>query len=922
MADQNKPGQVPLKVPKDKLELVWGAAKKKFAEMAATGTAGSIGAHIAGFQFGYAAFSALALPITAALNAEDDSPEALAYEWVCTALFLSVVQQANKLPKDGAAQLQEGIELLADDAVIDAAFFHEPRGLKLIGQTRWALAWMTAGAYGDADDAYARLDDFPAAFIAHMHALYAEKQDRFQKVINATKGPFVEAWNRMAAWAKYDREVILEQEWGAKIFDEDFSLAQVYVPLRAGYRSEVKQTKKRQFPNLPPMPVGEDEPAPEWSSKKKPIDLGRHFSYWLHQNEVDDPIRLIAGGPGCGKSSFMKWLAAETVRRRDGPDAWHVLFIRLQSLSFHKDLHQALRQYPGLGQLGRDPLEPSTPDKPQPPLLLLFDGLDELAPETTETAAALSRDFFEAVSRLLDRLHGEGRKARAVIAGRDKVMEAGFGNLSKIQRHHLFEVAPYHLSGEDLEEFEDEPPEFLTEDQRPLAWAKYAAAIGEPEAGPPAVLTDARFHDLSKEPLLNCFIVLGRQELRTLDLNTVSRNTIYKALFDRLFRRDLDDGRKPARHFAEDGEDVVRDEAAIRERYYQALECVALAAWRGGTERIAEHKLIQEELAQEELEHLLASMPNGLPGLLASFFTRQPGDAPVRESAEFTHKSFAEYLYARRLARQAGRMAAALPPGMRETERAALRESRLAEWVRITADHRMTLEVLEWLRAELSEQADKDRDAWHAALTPHLVTLSRDGWRDHPEGTTQRLAEARSVNAEEALFCAWQALWQPTEMVADPADYDDDAEMPDEDEGRYWRFPYEGVEGWNSLRRRLEAVHGPAFSAPLLRSLRGADLGGADLGGADLGGANLRRANLEGANLEGANLEGANLEGADLGGADLRGADLGRANLGRANLGRANLGRANLRGADLTGADLGRTNLRGAMGRGESAPRP
>lgn len=901
MADQHtpaqqRPGQVPLRVPKGKLALVWQAARKKFRETAANATFGTAGAEIAGFPFGFAAVSALGT-LGVALTAEDDSPEALAHEWVCTALYLSIVQQAGKLAKGDAGRLQDGIELRAEDAVIDAAFFHEPRRLPLIDQARHALADLLGGPFGDRDDAYDRLDDFPAAFIAHMHALYAEKQDRFDKVINATRGPFAEAWGRMAAWAKYDREVIVQQEWGAPIFDEDFSLAQVYVPLRAGVRPQIKQPRrKKSFLDLPSMPGGEDEPSPEWSANKKAVDLGKHFSHWLHQDDVDDPIRLIAGGPGCGKSSFMKWLAAETVRRRDGPDAWHVLFIRLQHLHFKNDLTAALTDYPGIDPL--EALEPATAARPQPPLLLLFDGLDELAPETSETAATLSRDFFEAAGRLLERLHGQGRKARAVIAGRSKVMEAAFGNLSAIQRHHLFEVAPYHLCEDDLKEYEEDPPDFLTDDQRPLAWSKYAAAIGEPEAEPPAVLTpshDERFHDLSKEPLLHCFIVLGREELRALDLATVSRNTIYKALFDRLFRRDLDDGRKPARHFAGDGEDVVRDEATIRARYYQALECIALAAWRGGTERIAEHRLIREELETEELGHLLDRMPNGLPGLLASFFTRQPGDAPLRESAEFTHKSFAEYLYARRLARQAGRLAEA-PVGRNQRERAQDEHDRLAEWVRITADHRMTVDVLEWLRAELVEQAGPNRDAWHAALTPHLVTLTRDGWRDHPEGTTQREAEARSVNAEEALFCAWQALWQPTEMVADPADYDSDADMPDEDEGRYWRFPHEGRRGLHRLRRRLEAVHGRYFRPPFFNSLSGchlgsnslegnnAVLGGADFSGAYLEYASFRFANLFYANLSKTNLSYVDLQGANLKYADLRGADLYSAFLSNANL--------------------------------------
>ena len=94
--------------------------------------------------------------------------------------------------------------------------------------------------------------------------------------------------------------------------------------------------------------------------------------------------------------------------------------------------------------------------------------------------------------------------------------------------------------------------------------------------------------------------------------------------------------------------------------------------------------------------------------------------------------------------------------------------------------------------------------------------------------------------------------------------------------------------------------------------LRGACLRGACLEGTYLQRAYLEEANLEEANLRVTYLQLAYLLGADLEGADLEGARLEEANLEEANLRGVNLEGANLLGAYLLGAKLERANLLGA----------
>lgn len=84
----------------------------------------------------------------------------------------------------------------------------------------------------------------------------------------------------------------------------------------------------------------------------------------------------------------------------------------------------------------------------------------------------------------------------------------------------------------------------------------------------------------------------------------------------------------------------------------------------------------------------------------------------------------------------------------------------------------------------------------------------------------------------------------------------------------------------------------------------------------DLRGADLTSTCLRGANFSEADLRRAYLSGADLSGADLSGADLRRAYLSDAHLRGADLRRADLRGADLRRASLSGADLRGAYLRG------
>ncbi len=165
------------------------------------------------------------------------------------------------------------------------------------------------------------------------------------------------------------------------------------------------------------------------------------------------------------------------------------------------------------------------------------------------------------------------------------------------------------------------------------------------------------------------------------------------------------------------------------------------------------------------------------------------------------------------------------------------------------------------------------------------------------------------------------------------------AQNNDELKGKIIFYPCgeEGTEGFDPYRLLRIISYSNSVTIDSCLKILGFFLSGANLSGANLSGvnlsyanlssanlsrANLRHANLRHANLSSANLSSANLSGAYLSSANLSGAYLSYANLSGAylsgaylsgaNLNDANLSDANLRGANLSGAYFSYTNLSGA----------
>jgi predicted NACHT family NTPase len=123
--------------------------------------------------------------------------------------------------------------------------------------------------------------------------------------------------------------------------------------------------------------IDSDEPSRDGRKRRYPIFmLEDEINPWLkHGPKAGDDIGLITGGPGSGTSIFAKWLAAELSEKH----RMRLLFIPLQRIRILASFKEAITSY--LTQtkcFQQSPVDQQGFASPGDPLLLIFDGLDEL----------------------------------------------------------------------------------------------------------------------------------------------------------------------------------------------------------------------------------------------------------------------------------------------------------------------------------------------------------------------------------------------------------------------------------------------------------------------------------------------------------------------------------------------------------------
>ena len=747
-------------------------------------------------------------------------------------------------------------------------------------------------------------------------------------------------------WQAYRRFV--ERLPCERVFNASFALDKVFIDLRSYFDSAIVQS------------VDDEGSQPDQSSnsqniEKRSLDSDRSktnlrtfgllvdlLTDWLTGRPHEKSI-FVSGGPGSGKSSSVKMYACKLAALYSDHlgELVDAIVIPLHKLPSAERFIDSLKEF-CIKHQPPMPIDWLEGESEVTAKLIFLDGLDELS-QSGKDGPAAANDLVRRVRDWQGMVRNQ--KIRTIFIGRPI---ATHWSKSHAEDSKIVELLPFDIKKQDelerpsdklefripeeaQEEYEEQQEndkqtiarnvkKFLSTDQRVLWWKKFAGANTAVESkAVPSWMKGKNLKDLTSEPLI-CYLVsesyLNNKDGFEKDLDA---NRLYQQMLEAV--RD--------RVHSESGP-LASSSKFDNEMFVETLEDIGLATFHHAGRAIGSVQL-EPYLSDNSKQMLITAAEkqdshghfrDGLVKLMVSFFVRAHGGW---NSAvfEFTHKSFAEYLAARRL--MYGVVTSILKKWYRHKKTAQSREregwdteTALLEWIRLFGQVRLTNNVIDFFAGELRrlavEFAEVEEIPYSKVLhelrmmvLEFLLFVQRFELPMHRSSISTDFKEMRrgSRFAEEAMFvvhhqiCALmmehgiavRALPGPENGFCDP----ESSELTDANKYQnVWPTDVDFSSRVIRIIGKLNFVE----NSPIVDSLSFLDLRRANLWGMDLRQANLRHANLEGVDFGGANLWGADLEGAGLEEANLRQADLRQANLRLANLA----------GADVEGANLGRAD--------------
>ena len=835
------------------------------------------------------------------------------------------------------------------EITVDINFFEHPKECQFVKDMQEVLLEWFILVGIDNNIAKAVASKFPRFFVYSLRDEWVNGAGIYKKLLAPMETPVSGIAAMEDDWARY--RACLEMLTEENIFGSAISLSQMYIPLCAYYEkhndggsssrdkhydggssrgdkrydggrsSEDKHhdgdsssgDKRYDGDSLKRDTHDVCEEKSRGDEKKRiVVKLDDYMRKWLDKEEREDAIRLISGEPGSGKSSFAKMFVSSVA------DTHETLFVPLYLLDFRRDVKDVVGEFLTANRYFRE-----NPIGNTDQLLIVFDGLDEIMMQGKACVEA-ARDFISQVQCLLSNHNNNNKlRLRVIITGRDLSIQEIESFFRK--EGQILHILPYYIpeKKEDIHENVSQKgltkselvddDNLLDEDKRQLWWRNYGELTGRGYGGLPADFSRPELDDITSRPLLNYLLALSHDRGFQFS-DATNLNELYEDLLNSVYERGWQSSdRNISSHMN-------------REDYEKVMEEIAVSVWQGAG-RTTTVSAIKERCKRSNLmsslQVFLSKAENdekGIVSLLTAFYFRQSGERKGDKTFEFTHKSFHEFLAARRIVRQLVRTKKAISQH-KEDQSGWTLEAALENWIHLCSNEPMDIYIFRFLSNEIRRQKREDVVGWQEMLCELISYMLRNGMPyEKMSSTTSFYHQTRqSRNSEEALLATLSACALYTEKVSD-------IKWPDVSSAGEWLsklcgqrtvdfvFPYSCL---NHIGLRGQVLKE--------RDLLGANLSDANLSDADLIGANLRYADLSGADLSHADLSDANLNVADLRGTDLSGAYLSGANLGYADLRSANLSGAYLNGTDLnnsglSGASLSSASLRGASLCGAGLP--
>ncbi|KAB0291992.1 pentapeptide repeat-containing protein [Vibrio fortis] len=655
----------------------------------------------------------------------------LAWELINTALLKSVselVLDSRELFEEGQEQDTEELAEILYSAVknhsigINSDFFDKPQEIELFKILEQPIIdWLMLLGISKASSyaIFLRLKD---RFALNLHSEWSSDPTKYSVIEDALVSPFLAANKEIRSWTRY--RLWLQQEANKPIFSEAFGLQQVYIPLRGYYKMKPCQSDDEHDENLVEL---------DSQSTRLVVDVHKEIDQWVYRCDTSDPVKVISGGPGSGKSSFAKVLAAKIAK--ENPEV-PVLFIPLHHFDIDSDLNEAVDKFvAGDRYLNSNPLSSSDGCSR---LLVIFDGLDELSMRG-KAASDSAVAFVEEVINQFNRYNAQDHRRQAIITGRDMAVQSSSSKLRKSKQ--ILNLLPYFT--ENRNGYTD-PENLLEKDLRNDWWIKYGKAKGLDYEEFPLPLHTRKLDPITTEPLLNYLVALTYEGGRVDFSNEVNLNTIYSDLLEAVHQRQWDHGN----HKSIDSLD--------KKDFLRILEEIALAVWHGhGRTATSESILSACENARltSHLEKFQEGSKKGISRLLTAFYFRESDSSPASDNSfEFTHKSFGEYLISKRIVRQLSITCKLLAQNDEDPDFGKDEKELLLKWTEICGPNPIDEYIYEFLKNEIDSNGETAK-GWHSYIKRLIESALIKGI---PVDTLQKLnfseMKEYSNNALESLF--------------------------------------------------------------------------------------------------------------------------------------------------------------------------
>jgi uncharacterized protein YjbI with pentapeptide repeats len=688
----------------------------------------------------------------------------------------------------------------------------------------------------------------------------------------------------------------LEREVEKSVFGESFGLNKIFIPLRGYYKQAIKESREVK------------------STENIVISIEETFDEWLDSTEEKDTIKIVQGGPGSGKSSFVKWWVAKIARTRKTT----VLFFPLHHFNIHTSIKAAVGEY--FKDADHIPLEfnPLEETKHTNDMLLVFDGLDELVMQgksSKETANA----FLQEIKDFCRLKNNDKQRFKVIVTGRPIAIQDTEAKLRGSDEQILY-LLPYHLTEKQREDYTDEN-NLLETDQRNEWWNKFSALKNGSNRNLTIELRNPNMDKITTEPLLNYLVALSWLEAPEKFNTETNINDVYNQLIFGVYNRDWEKKRKH-----KGLGDLTKD------NFIQILEEIAICAWQGGDARITTEKKIEKRIKGTPLDEMLnaykEAAKGGLSRLLTAFYFRKFGkDSESKDDTfEFTHKSFGEYLAARAIVELIQKTHEAREDYKKSTPRRPKGwtiQQTLGEWLRITGKNPIDENLNQFIINEIAIRKEQGEpvEQWQTTLSEVISEMIETGIPLHTQERLNHLEEVRIArNTEEAVLVALADCARITNKLSNIEN------LNSKNSSSWLKRLSTSLENENFAFKNLNHLN---FKRP---NFQGVNLGSVNFKGSCFQGAYFGDAFLFLANLENTKLSGlsafhtvfseTNLKNTDLVGADLRetdfrnsflnNADLSEADLSEAYLVSINLELTNLKNVNFIGANLKNANFTGA----------